>query len=607
MDLLDLSVPPDVNRGTLGNFRLSSSFRSTIASSQLALDDLDAQLLGMRVQGRASLDGNGRVAARIDIPAFAVGDNLRALLAASLPADIDASALDNLAFKGDIDADLGGDGIVIKNLSADLLGAAVSGELAVDSSANGMRVSGALKSNRFASGPFARAFGAILTDTVDPRELGMLSFDTRFAYDAGADTLDLNPLAVEVFGLAATGRLRASALATAPAFAGNAQVQTFAPRDLLRRFNQTPPEASDDTVLRSARIDTRFDITPALGRFDELLLVLDDTRFSGSFVVDDFDNPSYRFDLSADRLDVDRYLPPPADQVEDGERAAGDIELSADALNAIRISGRAQVGDLKLAGLSFQQVSTNVDFGAGKASIDNARARLYGGEFTGGLNVDATGELPTMALTGQANQLALEPLIEALLGGEANFSGTGNFDIRLAGRGKTITDTVATAAGTMDFALSNGVISGFNLGRTLCQVFNAQQRLPAPPQLPKETSYVLLQGSARVDDGVASMPDLLARAPFMDITGRGRLSLLDQRLDYTLDSTLTRSLGIQGCESLDRMIGDSFPWTLKGTVTEAEILPDFSKYLRQRVEDEVKDRVRERVEDRLQERLRNLL
>jgi uncharacterized protein involved in outer membrane biogenesis len=599
VDALELTLPDDMNRNALGNFSASSSFRSTLSSGQAVFDDLTASLLGMNVQGRASIDGSDSLTARIDVPSFAVGEPLRALLRANLPADIDVGAIDRLAIRGNIDANLSSSAYAIADMNAELLGATLSGQINVSQANGGTLVTGALKSNRFASASFANAFGAILTDTVDPRELGTLAFDTRFEYNARADTLNLNPLALEVFGLAATGRLSATALSTVPAFAGNAQIQTFAPRELFRRFGQTPPQASDDTVLRSARIDTSFNITSKLGRFDELLLVLDDTRFSGNFVVDDFENPSYRFNLTADKLDVDRYLPPPADQAADGERVAGDIELSKEALNTIRISGHAEVNDLKLAGLSFQQVATDIDFGAGKADIGNARARLYGGEFTGGLNVDASGDLPTMALTGQARQLALEPLIEALLGGEANFSGTGNFDIRLAGRGKTITDTVASAAGTMSFALSNGAISGFNLGHTLCQVYNAQQRLPAPPQQPKETRYELLQGSARVDNGIAATPDLLARTAFMDITGRGRLVLVEQSLDYTLESKLTRSLGIQGCESLDGMIGDSFPWTLKGTVTEAEILPDFSKYLRQRVEDEIKDRVRDRLEDRL--------
>lgn len=433
-----------------------------------------------------------------------------------------------------------------------------------------------------------------------------MAFDTRFSYDAGSDAATLDPLAVEVFGLQGSGTLQASAISTAPAFRGRAQVAEFAPRDLLRRFNQTPPQTSDDTALRAASIVTRFDITPAIGRFDELVIVLDDSRIAGSFIVDDFDDPSYRFTLSADRLDVDRYLPPPADEVADGERAAGGMALSAQALNAIAIAGQARVADLELAGLRFQQVDAALNFGAGKADIGPARANLYGGEFTGALNVDTNGELPTMSLSGQATTLALEPLITALTG-ESNFTGTGSFDIRLTGRGPTVTDTVRSAAGTMSFALRDGVISGFNLGRTLCQVYNASASLPAPPRLPEETSYQLIQGMANVTDGVAAMPDLLARAPFMDITGRGRLELVDQQLDFTLESTMTRSLGIQSCDSLDRMVGNSFPWTLKGTIAEAEIRPDFSKYLRQRIEDEIRDRARERIEERLQDRLRDLL
>lgn len=606
VDTFELALPAGVSRATLGNASVSTSFRGTPATGQVALDDLDVRLLGARVQGRASLESSERLTANLDVPAFAVGEPLRALLAAYLPEDIDASAFERIALRGAVDANLSSGALSVRDLNAELLGATVTGQLEITRPAAGTLVQGALKSTRFAPGPFVRAFNAILTDTVNPQELGTLAFDTRFSYDPGNDAVTLDPLALEVFGLSASGNLRGSSVSTVPAFQGRAQVAQFAPRDLLRRFNQTPPQTSDETALRSASIATRFDITPELGRFDDLVLVLDDSRITGSFIVDDFDDPSYRFTLAADRLDVDRYLPPPADEVADGERAAGDLALSADALKVITIAGQAQVGDLKLAGLSFQQVAATLDFGAGKADIGPARANLYGGAFTGSLNVDTTGELPTMSLSGQATTLALEPLIEALAG-ESNFTGTGNFDIRLTGRGPTVTDTVRTAAGTMSFALRDGVISGFNLGRTLCQVYNSRAGLPAPPQLPATTSYQLIQGSANVADGLASMPDLLARAAFMDITGRGRLTLVDQQLDFSLESKLTRSLGIQGCESLDGMVGDAFPWTLKGTVTDAEILPDFSKYLRQRVEDEIKDRARERLEERLQDRLRNLL
>lgn len=601
-----LTPPAGIARNELGNLSLATRFRGSLEDGEIALEDIDATALGVRIRGQARLMGADRLTANLDVPAFAVGETLRAWLAAYLPEGIDAGAFERLAFRGTVGANLDTRAVSIRDLSADLLGATITGQIDLTRPGDRMRVEGRLASSRFAPAPFVRAFDALLTDTVDPSELGTLSFDTRFSYDSASDAARLDPLAVEVFGLSASGSLSASALSSAPAFQGRAEVAEFAPRELLRRFNQTPPATSDDTALVSARISTRFDISSERGRFDELLLVLDDSRITGRFVVVDFNDPSYRFTLAADRLDVDRYLPPPAEEAADDERAAGDIELSAQALNAVTIAGRAEVDDLVLAGLSFEDVAAELDFGAGKANIGPARAKLYGGAFSGALNVDTTGELPTMSLKGKATTLAIEPLIEALVG-DAHFSGTGDLDIELTGRGSTVTDTVHSAAGTISFALRDGAITGFNLGRTLCQVYNARAGLPAPPRQPARTRYTLIQGAATVKEGIARVPDLLARAPFLDVTGSGRVALVEQALDFELDSTLTGSIGIEGCDGLDGMIGDSFPWTLKGTVTEAQIRPDFSEYLRRRAEDELRDRARERLQDKLQDRLRNLL
>lgn len=603
--LLAVPVPDGLGANALGNVGLSAAFRSTVASGRIAIDNVDAELLGLRARGSAALEGSERAAARIEIGEFQVNAAARALLASWLPEDIDAAAFERLALKGTVTLDLKTGDTTFDDFEAGVLDARLTGDLRIATTPAGRVISGKVASSRFAPEAFVAAFGAILTDTVNARELGPVSFDTEFTYDAGADLVRLEPLAIEVFGLAANGRLTASRLSATPSFVGHAEVREFAPRDLMRRFGQEPPQTSDDTALRRVRISTDFDLTSALGRFDALVVELDDSRITGNFRVDDFENPSYRFTLAADRLDVDRYLPPRADEAEAGERVAGDIEISSEGLHALNISGQARVGSLELAGMSFQQVSTELVVGAGKADIQSARAELYGGKFEGTFNVDSTGELASMSLSGQATNLALEPLLTDLAG-DSSLSGTGSFDLRLSGRGTTITDNLRSAAGTMSFALREGVLTGFNLGRSLCQVYNLQQGLPAPPKLPTETRYELIQGSATVTDGIAATQDLLARASFMDITGRGRLAFVDQGLNYDLESTLTKSLGIANCESMDRMIGDSFPWTLSGTLTEPTILPDFSKYLQRRIENELRERTQQRLEDRVRERLQNL-
>ena len=79
------------------------------------------------------------------------------------------------------------------------------------------------------------------------------------------------------------------------------------------------------------------------------------------------------------------------------------------------------------------------------------------------------------------------------------FSGTGTFDLDLRGMGESLNDALATASGNVDFSLRDGVIQGFNLNHTLCDVFNRLNNHPRPSPTDEQFSHFdLLRGTAQV-------------------------------------------------------------------------------------------------------------
>jgi hypothetical protein len=141
--------------------------------------------------------------------------------------------------------------------------------------------------------------------------------------------------------------------------------------------------------------------------------------------------------------------------------------------------------------------------------------------------VRAAGNEPGLSLDGKATGLNLEPLIAAQTAGEPNFSGKpGNFDLNLAGRGRTVIENVKRPAANVSFEIANGAIKGFNLGRTLCAAYNVTQGAPAPPDLPPVTAFEGIHGSAVVAAGTATSKDMLARTKYMDANGAGTLGLV---------------------------------------------------------------------------------
>ena len=596
---LEWSPPLGVDAGDLGNFSWSSAFSYRAEPREISLTDVDAQMFGMHVRGSGALAGADEIKGRIEIPEFAPNSAVQWLLRTSIPPTVDVSAIDKLALATRFDANMTTGRAALRDLKLSVFGATIDGELEAIPGERGNTFRGTVKTSRFAPDKFAKAFARMLSDRVDPAELGMVRIETRFVFDSAADSVTVAPFQAELFGLSGSGELVGRNLSSAAAWSGQAKIAQFAPQDLLRRFGLPPQPTSDPQAFTRASIDTHFEVDAKQSRFRDIVLALDDSKITGEFTVEGFDKPRYVFALAVDRVDADRYLPPKARDAQAGEATAGDIELPQN--NTMRLDGTMQIGDLRLAGMRFADVASRIVIGDGNAKLEGARARLYGGDFSGNFTVHAAGNEPGLFLDGRASNLQLTPLIEALTGEPANFSGSGNFELDLAGNGRTVIQNVQSAAGKVNFAIRDGAVKGFNLGRTLCAAYNATQSAPPPRgEQPNATQYKVIQGTATVTAGTASSTDLIASTSFMDIMGHGTLGLVEQRLDYDFDAKLTGKIAIPGCETLDGQIGEQIPFVIRGTVTQPDIKPDFSKL----VQRAIRERLQDRLEDRLRDRIR---
>jgi len=593
LEQLAVTPPKGVQAKDLGPVTLQSKFTFRADPREVHLTGLTAEALGMKVSGDASLKGD-EATGNVTIPEFEPNAAALALLRANAPANVDSSALGKVALATKFDANISTGRASLTNLKVSALGASLSGNVDVVPGQKGATYRGTLSTSRFAPDTAAKAFAKMLPPQLDAKKIGNLRVDAKFVFDGMADTVALSPFEAEMFGLTVNGEANGRAVSKAGAWSGHATFAQFSPQDLMRRFGLPPPMMSDPKALTRATVDTRFDVDTKQAKLSDVTLALDDTKITGNFALTGFDNPSYGFTLNIDKVDVDRYLPPKAKDAKQGQATAGDIELPAN--NTMKLDGNVHVGDLRLAGLQFAEVGTRIVLGQGNAELQNARAHLYGGDFAGSLKVHAAGDKPGLALSGKATGLQLEPLIRALTNQTPNFTGNGSFDLDLAGNGRTVIENVHTAGGKVAFEIGNGTIRGFNVGATLCQAYNLTQGAPAPPGgQPKQTDYQVIKGSASVTSGVAQSNDLLARAPFMDVTGHGSLKLVEQNLDYELEAKLTKPVPLQNCQTMQNIVGASIPLKIKGTVTDPSVTPDFSKLLKTEAKKKLGDKLLNRI------------
>jgi AsmA protein len=124
-----------------------------------------------------------------------------------------------------------------------------------------------------------------------------------------------------------SGNVAARNVSSAATWTGAGSIAQFSPQELLQRFGLPPQATSDPKAFTRASVDTKLPSPATAQTLDDVVLALDETKMKGSFTLQGFEKPTYRFALDVDAVDADRYLPPKARDASAGEATAGDIEL----------------------------------------------------------------------------------------------------------------------------------------------------------------------------------------------------------------------------------------------------------------------------------------
>jgi uncharacterized protein involved in outer membrane biogenesis len=603
----EVTLPAGVDARSLGNASLRTQFVAEPSSGGFQVTGLEAQALGMRMQGDARAE-NGALRGNLRIPQFATADLFR-VFASSLPADLNVKAIDKLALSTAYTLDTDKKTLALSDLKADLLGTSLLADIRVaDFGGKASRYTGSVRVDRLEAASFLALAGKLAPAGLDAKKLGPVSLNTRFDMQSAQHRLQLDDLKMTLVGLDFSGAMALSKFPEATEYDGTVAVARFSPRNLLERFGAEVPVTADPKALTAATVKAHLIANPTLGRFEDVDLVLDDSRIRGSFAVKDFAKPSYEFDISIDQVDVDRYLPPPTpeEQAEAKKPAkTGDVKIPVKALKTLAIAGRLKADSMKLGGIQLTKLDATLDAHGGLAKLEPVSAQLYKGTFTGGFTADARAETPKMTIKGKAADIAVGQFLRDLSPEPPALNGQGSFNLELTGQGASYKKNMRSANGKVSFQLKDGALKGFDAGYTLCSTWNTLARAGAPKGKDKgNTPFEQISGSADVQQGVATTKDFSGSTDFMNVKGGGTLHLLQQKVDYDVDATMTKPVPIQGCGETKSLVGIPFAIEISGTVTEPKVMPDFSKIaknvVQKKVEDELKDKLLDVLGDKVQ-------
>jgi AsmA protein len=433
---------------------------------------------------------------------------------------------------------------------------------------------------------------------------------SSIAVDLEQQTLEIPALELETLGLKISGAVSGTGITgDDPQFSGALTIAEFVPRDVIQALGQEPPLTADPAVLGKADAWLDWEASTRHVNAKAIKLRLYDTRVNGNASVTKFDDPAVAFTLQADRLDADRYLPPAAETSEPvaatpaATAAGGAGALPVETLRGLKLDGTLIVGNLKAYNLVSSNIEVRIKSQDGLLRIHPAGASMYSGQYKGDITLDVRKDTPRISLNERFVGIQAGPFLKDLTG-EDTLLGTADMHARLTGDGATPEAMRKTLNGDASFSFTDGAVKGVNIAGL---IRNAQAKIQGKPvpggDLPNQTDFAEMKGTATVTNGMVSNEDLSMKSPLLRIAGKGKASLPDETIDYLLTTKIVGSLEGQSGKALDELKGVAIPVRIGGTFSKPTYTPDLAAALGDVAKEKAKEKIEEKAQDLLKDKL----
>jgi AsmA protein len=317
-----------------------------------------------------------------------------------------------------------------------------------------------------------------------------------------------------------------------------------------------------------------------------------------------------RFNLAADRLNLDRYLPPPAKagapRSAAAPAAAGGAEQPIDlsALKGLKLKGSLKVGELVVSNVKTEKVDIGLRAEGGRVEVTPIAASLYQGNFSGAASVNANSD--RYELKGKLAGVAIGPLLHDALNNDL-LEGRGEVALDVQTGGRTVGAMKKALAGGASFSLRDAALKGINLEEAIRKAQALAGSKAAAEQganRGERTDFTELSASFVIKNGVAHNEDLSAKSPLLRISGSGDVDIGANAVDYLARASVVGTATGQGGRELANLRGVTVPVKISGALEAPRFRVDLATTAREAVKQKAEEKLKERARDRLRDLLK---
>ena len=371
------------------------------------------------------------------------------------------------------------------------------------------------------------------------------------------------------------------------------------PMDLKLAFELDRDKAAPVKAALQSRLTASADALK-LANVD---LKVDDSRLAGAIDIQNFASPALRFDLTLDKIDLDRYLGADAekqtgngtsaDKAKTAAAAEAPVELPLSTLRSLDIHGKFRIQDMKTMGLRSKDIVLQIAARNGLIALGPNTARLYSGSYHGETSVDVRGKTPVFRIDESLKQVQLGPLLKDMKLFD-HFSGAGNVAIKFGAQGFDAAQIKRSLNGNASVAIEKGRIEGVDLNKFMKALSGKEQGLEKVarlvPQRGDFTDFAQLSASFQVANGYATSNDLALRTLDLVAGGRGVVDLPSDKMDYRLELANAGELG-KKCKT--------FPLRIHGPLANLGYEPIWEEILKCQAQKQIEKQLEKQLQKSL--------
>jgi AsmA protein len=444
--------------------------------------------------------------------------------------------------------------------------------------------------------------------------------------------IDLNITAFDTVKSRIEGSIQE--LTANPSYQFDITVDPFNPKQLIDRIKPDAlPQTADPQVLETFSLKGNLRGTTRQLEVTDGTIVIDDTTLSLERLMTAFAGPQIDLALSIDRIDLDRYLPPPPtkqasppsngagpvaeppettgsqprndardEQSTGGQTGAGGNQKIAaespterpavpyESLRSLVLTAAIKLGEVRVHGATATSITLDLSGKEALFTLNALALDLYEGHLSATGSVDLGKNVPASSIAVAVESVQVGPLLRDFAGKDL-LEGRLAADLDFAASGDRSTAIVSSLDGTGTLHFNDGALIGLDLAR-LARTITSGFSLDEQGERPR-TDFSEMNLPFSIARGLVTIPEATLKSPFIRANASGTANLVTKTLDLRLRPELVATIKGQGDE--EQRSGLAVPVLVRGTFSDPVFLPDLEALAREQllnrqdVQDIIKD------------------